>query len=123
MGSLSRRHLLIASLVGGMGTFIEGISACGQVQRGPCRHTPKQTKGPFYPVEDQLDENNDLTTLTGQAGAAEGPLIYVLGTIQDDSCRVVKGARVEIWQASAKGRYRHPFDQENPVPLDQNFQG
>jgi protocatechuate 3,4-dioxygenase beta subunit len=34
----------------------------------------------------------------------------------------VKGAKIEIWQANAAGRYRHPMD-KNPAPLDPNFEG
>jgi protocatechuate 3,4-dioxygenase beta subunit len=34
----------------------------------------------------------------------------------------VSGARVEIWQANARGRYAHPND-SNPTPLDPNFDG
>lgn len=34
----------------------------------------------------------------------------------------VAGARIEIWQANAAGRYAHP-DDTNPAPLDPNFQG
>src|SRR2546430_3692171 len=30
---------------------------------------------------------------------------------------------VEIWQASASGRYTHPDDRNNAAPLDPNFQG
>ena len=40
---------------------------------------------------------------------------YVLGA-------PVAGARVEIWQANAHGRYSHPYD-SNPAPLDPNFEG
>jgi protocatechuate 3,4-dioxygenase beta subunit len=34
----------------------------------------------------------------------------------------VAGARVEIWQCNAFGRYHHPGDQ-SAAPLDPNFQG
>ena len=123
MKTLSRRQLLVASFIGLTTSAIGGVSACGQVKRGPCPLTPPQTEGPFYPVEDQIDENNDLTFVSGHAGKAEGTVIYVIGQVQDDYCRPVEQVRVEIWQASAKGRYRHPGDRNNPVPLDQNFQG
>jgi protocatechuate 3,4-dioxygenase beta subunit len=36
--------------------------------------------------------------------------------------RPVPGARLEIWQANAAGRYSHPSD-TNSAPLDPNFQG
>jgi protocatechuate 3,4-dioxygenase beta subunit len=34
----------------------------------------------------------------------------------------VRGAKLEIWQANAAGRYTHPSD-ANPAPLDPNFEG
>ena len=34
----------------------------------------------------------------------------------------VRNAKVEIWQANARGRYTHPSDL-NPAPLDPNFSG
>jgi protocatechuate 3,4-dioxygenase beta subunit len=34
----------------------------------------------------------------------------------------VAHARIEIWQANAAGKYRHPSD-TNPAPLDPNFKG
>ena len=120
--NLTRRQLLAASAAGIAWTFL-GATACARAVPGPCRLTPPQTEGPFYPIDDQLDEDNDLTVVSGREGKAEGQIIYVAGQVQDSQCRPVEGARVEIWQASAKGRYNHPYDQENPVPLDPNFQG
>jgi protocatechuate 3,4-dioxygenase beta subunit len=32
------------------------------------------------------------------------------------------GAKIELWQANAAGRYSHPQD-DNPAPLDPGFQG
>ena len=34
----------------------------------------------------------------------------------------IGGAKLEIWQANAHGRYTHPAD-ANPAPLDPNFEG
>jgi protocatechuate 3,4-dioxygenase beta subunit len=36
---------------------------------------------------------------------------------------VAAGARVELWQANAAGRYAHSADAGNPAPLDPDFQG
>ena len=120
--AISRRQLLIVSLTG-TATALFGKLACGQRIEGPCRTTPRQTEGPFYPVEDQLDEDSDLTFVTGRSGRAEGQIIYVVGQVQDSQCRAIEGARVEIWQASSRGRYNHPGDRGNPVTVDPNFQG
>jgi protocatechuate 3,4-dioxygenase beta subunit len=53
---------------------------------------------------------------------ALGQLIHVSGRILDEDGRPVRGAIVELWQANAAGRYRHPLDQRD-APLDPNFVG
>lgn len=83
--------------------------------------TPTQPEGPFYPIQDQLDKDNDLTRVEGRAERALGQIIYVRGRVLDINCQPIKGALVEIWQACESGKYDHPGD-PNPAPLDQNFQ-
>jgi protocatechuate 3,4-dioxygenase, beta subunit len=46
----------------------------------------------------------------------------VFGRVRDVEGRAVPGARVEIWQCNAFGRYHHAGDSRN-VPLDPGFQG
>lgn len=53
---------------------------------------------------------------------AQGQLIHVSGRILDEDGRAVSGAVVELWQANAAGRYRHPLDQRD-APLDPDFVG
>lgn len=84
--------------------------------------TPRQTAGPFYPVELPLDRDNDLVTVAGGSGLAKGEVSNVLGRVLDDAGRPLGHARVEIWQCDVNGRYRHPGDRRD-VPLDPNFQG
>lgn len=86
------------------------------------RGTPSQTAGPFYPVDKPLDKDADLTRVRGRGQAAKGQVAYISGRILDGSGKPVEGARVEIWQANAHGRYAHPYDR-NDAPLDPNFQG
>ena len=45
-----------------------------------------------------------------------------MGRVLNARGEPVKGARLELWQANAQGRYMHPSD-VNPAPLDPNFQG
>lgn len=87
-----------------------------------CFRTPEQPEGPFYPIAEQLDTNNDLTLVHGRRQRAKGEVIFVQGIVQDESCKPVPNAVVEIWQACATGRYNHPGDRENTSPLDPNFQ-
>ena len=97
------------------------------VQAGEaCPLTPPQTEGPYYPpktqIDAQLDKDNDLTQIKGEAGKAKGQILYVMGRLRDARCRPIEGAVVEIWQASENGRYRHPRESDNPKPLDPHFQ-
>lgn len=84
--------------------------------------TPAQTAGPFYPDELPLDSDNDLVRVEGQAAQALGTVAHIGGRVLDRNGRAITGARVEIWQCDANGRYHHPRD-DNPAPLDAGFQG
>jgi protocatechuate 3,4-dioxygenase beta subunit len=86
------------------------------------RRTPDQILGPFYPRIKPLDQDADLTIFKGMAGRAKGQVIHLMGRVLNIHGDPVEGARVEIWQANAQGRYTHP-DDSNPAPLDPNFQG
>src|SRR5271169_1498909 len=67
--------------------------------------TPAQTAGPFYPLELPADSDNDLIHITGREGTAKGVVTYISGRILDRDGRPISGARVEIWQCDANGRY------------------
>lgn len=84
--------------------------------------TPRQTKGPFYPLTLPLDSDNDLVRVAGGSRPALGTVTHVGGRVLALDGRPVAGARVEIWQCDANGRYHHPGDR-NPVPVDDGFQG
>ncbi len=84
--------------------------------------TPRQTRGPFYPLTIPLDSDNDLVRVQGRSGVAKGEITNVVGRVLDERGRPVAGARIEIWQCNAYGRYHHPGDRQN-APLDPNFQG
>jgi len=84
--------------------------------------TPRQAKGPFYPVELPLDQDNDLVRVTGRSGVARGEILDVTGTLTDERGNPLKGTRIEIWQVNAFGRYHHPGDTQDK-PWDPDFQG
>jgi protocatechuate 3,4-dioxygenase beta subunit len=84
--------------------------------------TPPQTTGPFYPRDLPLDRDNDLTRVEGAGAPAHGQLTHVFGRVLDREGRPIAGARVEIWQCNAFGRYHHPRDTRD-APLDPGFQG
>ena len=79
---------------------------------------PFQTVGPFFQV--LVGEVRGRDVLVGDA--TEGTRVTIQGTVYDGAGAVVPDALVEIWQADAHGRYRHPGDQ-HPGPRDASFTG
>jgi protocatechuate 3,4-dioxygenase beta subunit len=84
--------------------------------------TPRQAKGPFYPLELPLDRDSDLTRVAGRSGHAQGTIIDVFGLLQDERGRPLVGVQIEIWQVNAFGRYHHRHDDQDK-PWDPDFQG
>lgn len=111
---ISRRTALAG--IGSAVVFAPGAAA------GQLRRTPTATIGPFYPIVRPPDEDNDLTLIRGRGRRAAGQVIEVSGRVLDLTGKPVPGARLELWQANAAGRYAHPAD-PNPAPLDADFQG
>lgn len=74
--------------------------------------TASQTVGPFFDFGLEIAEG-DLVA----SGAAEGVQIVVEGVIRDGAGDPVPDAIVEVWQANAAGRYRHPAD-SRPAAID-----
>jgi protocatechuate 3,4-dioxygenase, beta subunit len=83
--------------------------------------TPRQTAGPFYPVDWSGDSDADLVRVTGGAAQAQGTVTHLRGRVLDARGEPIAGAVVEIWQCDAFGRYRHPRDRQDG--RDAGFQG
>lgn len=111
-----RRLLLAAGSLGLSGLAVAPATMAGLLP------TPPQSRGPFYPRTLPLDSDNDLVTVAGRPALASGVITDLTGHVRDERGRTVAGARVEIWQCDAYGRYHHPWDRRD-VPLDKNFQG
>ncbi len=105
------RRILLAQLLGAPLLFADTLKG-----------TPSQTAGPFYPIDKPLDKDADLTRVRGRGKAAKGQIAHISGRILDVNGKPIEGARVEIWQANAHGRYAHPRDRSE-APLDPDFQG
>jgi len=84
--------------------------------------TPRQTAGPFYPVEWSGDIDADLVVVKGEAAEAIGQITHVSGRVLDVSSQPISAAVVEIWQCDANGHYRHPRDSGGSA-RDPGFQG
>ncbi len=106
----------------GSAVALGGLAAAAPLGAALPPFTPNQVMGPFYPVEKPLDQDADLTVIAGRDGTAEGQVVHVMGRVLNGRGEPVAGARVEIWQANAHGRYTHAYD-TNPAPLDPNFEG
>ena len=72
--------------------------------------TPHDAEGPFYPVERQSDEDNDLTIVEGKSKSATGDVLYLTGVVTDENGNPRSDVIIEIWQTDANGLYRHPRD-------------
>jgi protocatechuate 3,4-dioxygenase beta subunit len=119
ISELGRREILLMSAV--VTSF--GLSNWTMSARAETKlpHTPEQILGPFYPLSGML-QTTDLTRVSGRSGRAEGQVLNVMGKVLNMAGEPVRNARIEVWQANARGRYTHPSD-TNSAPLDPNFKG
>jgi protocatechuate 3,4-dioxygenase beta subunit len=115
--AIERRAVLI-----GAGACAVSTAAVRNSWAAALVETPPQSTGPFYPRDLPLDRDNDLARVEGAAAPAQGRLTHVFGRVLDREGRPLAGARVEIWQCNAFGRYHHPRDTRD-APLDPGFQG
>ena len=84
--------------------------------------TAESPMGPFFPLDVPSDSDADLTWLKGHSQRASGQVIEVRGRVLDLKGNPIPGARLDLWQANAAGRYAHPADIA-AAPLDPHFQG
>jgi protocatechuate 3,4-dioxygenase beta subunit len=107
-------------------SVIGGLAASAITQRAlatsPLPLTPQEIVGPFYPEHPLPDHDFDLTHIRGHSGRAKGEIIEVIGRVLRPDGTPIRNAAIEVWQANAAGKYRHP-DDTNPAPLDADFQG
>jgi protocatechuate 3,4-dioxygenase beta subunit len=98
------------------------LAAARSLAATPPGETAESPLGPFFPLGYTGEDDSDLTLLQGRTTRAAGDVIEVSGRVLDRHGRPVAGARIEIWQANAFGRYAHEND-VSTAPLDPNFQG
>lgn len=117
---ISRRKTLVLL---GAGTLAACASEVDADEGAAMASTPSETEGPFFPENIAGENDVDLTRLAGRSERAAGQVIEVRGRVLRPNGRPVAGARVQLWQANAAGRYAHSRDAGNAAPLDPNFQG
>ena len=79
--------------------------------------TPSQTVGPFF-APSLLKEN-----LSELVGTDHPDAIRIIGTVYDGAGEIIPDAMIEVWQANASGRYAHPEDDREELPLEEGFEG
>lgn len=89
--------------------------------------TPSQTVGPYFtmgltPHEDGYEYTGIIGPSTVVPGMT-GERIRLTGRVLDGDGSPVRDALIELWQANARGRYRHPADHRDERPLDASFHG
>ena len=80
--------------------------------------TPSQTSGPFLSIG-LLDSYLGASLVSEDDPRA----IRIRGRLLDGNGDPVPDGRVEIWQANAAGRYAHPEDARDDIPLEEEFLG
>jgi protocatechuate 3,4-dioxygenase, beta subunit len=117
-------HLLGRRILGSAGLALASSVVLPMDRRAVAQSqaaTPRQTAGPFYPVDWSGDADADLVRVTGEAAQAQGTVTHLRGRVLDARGEPIGGAIVEIWQCDAFGRYRHPRDRQDG--RDAAFQG
>jgi len=82
--------------------------------------TGEATIGPFFPPRFVDGGANDLTQLAGRK--AQGDVIEISGCVRQEDGAALENLVLEIWQADAKGIYRHPADSRH-AEADADFLG
>ncbi len=83
--------------------------------------TPSDSEGPFYPTDWSGDIDGDLITVNGKR-YNDGTSLLLTGRVLSATGSPIAGARIEIWQVDATGKYRHPND-DGEGPFKRGFQG
>jgi protocatechuate 3,4-dioxygenase alpha subunit len=80
--------------------------------------TPSQTAGPYF----HLGMTNTRSVACIAGPEAKGERIWITLRIVDGEGTPLDDAMIEIWQASAEGKYAHPEDKQEKT-VDSGFRG
>jgi protocatechuate 3,4-dioxygenase, alpha subunit len=79
--------------------------------------TPSQTVGPFFDYALPYEGGERLVS------PGDPDAIRIVGAVIDGDGEPVDDALIEIWQANRHGRYQHPEDTREELPLEDGFTG
>jgi protocatechuate 3,4-dioxygenase, alpha subunit len=80
--------------------------------------TPSQTVGPYFHI------GTDDGFIGGELVAPDhADAVRLFGTVTDGEGLPVNDSMLEIWQANPAGRYAHPEDVREDLPLEDGFDG
>jgi protocatechuate 3,4-dioxygenase, alpha subunit len=80
--------------------------------------TPSQTVGPYFHI------GTDDGFIGGRLVQPDHPdAVRLFGTVLDGQGVPVNDSMLELWQANAAGRYAHPEDVREDLPLEDGFDG
>jgi protocatechuate 3,4-dioxygenase alpha subunit len=80
--------------------------------------TPSQTVGPYFHI------GTDDGFIRGELVAPDREeAVRLFGTVRDGEGAPINDSMIEIWQANAAGRYAHPEDVREDLPLEEGFNG
>ena len=89
------------------------------------KQTPSQTVGPWfaYGLTPESYGHKGIADGRMATAATKGQRLALTGCLFDGTGAPVPDAMLEVWQANAQGRYRHPADARAAVPIDESFTG
>ena len=106
--TVSRRKLL--------GGVAAGAGVMARWRRARRVHDhPEPSQRAVFPVAIN-DYDWDMTHVPGHRDRAEGEVVEIVDRVLDSTCKPLRGAILDIWQANAGGRYLHPRD-PSPAPV------
>ena len=114
---LSRRRLLHSLLL------TTGGIITGSVYAEALTLTPRATEGPYYPDHLPLDQDNDLTLITGGKAPANGVVTEFGGRLLNVDGKPIQNAVIELWQSDNNGCYIHSRGTQQGKERDPEFQG
>lgn len=110
MSKNSRRTILKRSIAFGSSAAL-GLNILFPTKRSHAgltrKRTPAQIEGPFYPLKQRDDNDNNLVSIRGKNKFAEGNHLKLWGRVFNMTGHPLIGARVDIWQCDHRGIYHH----------------